>query len=756
MNHNVPLTFLFACLFFFGLKAQKSSVQSTVVNIEKQPIVGATVWIPQDSTGVTTDKNGRFNIETESDSIVLSSFSYHKKIIFSPFPDTIYLHRIPIKEVPFIDPSISGIAPVTIVAPKYLTPRALTTIYRSQEVELPTLTLQEMYNEIPGVYMHAGALNTNRMTIRGIGSRSPFSTQKLRAFINDIPITNGIGESNLEDINLGIIDQFSIIKGPAAPEYGSALGGTILYKTDRISRSQNEVRALLEAGSFGMLRGNINANYTVGKTVFSLNQDYISSEGYRDHNQVRRYNVSAYSSTEWKEHVLTVFFNHTNLQGEIPSSLNREDFNNEPTAAAFNWESSNGNERYNRQMLGFNHTREFKEKWRTSSSVFFNRFSSMERRPFNTAEVLSNNFGGRFLLRYGLSDNGIHATGGIEYFQDNEGIDLFETIDSGKGESISLNQERRWMFNNFIVAKIPYRDYLFEIGASTNTLLFRLISDTQNSVFTFNKFYSPLFLPHLALSYRPDYDKLFYFNVSQGSSAPSLQSSQDPISFFAIDLQREVGINTEIGSRLKFMRYLELDASVYSYWVNNLVILENIGPDIFEARNAGRTWHPGIECTVRNSWILKNKHSIQVRASYQYAPHRFIRFANNTSEVDGNILPGNPQQKAFVTIRYVHPFFTTSIEQHYVGRTFANDENTIEVAPYLLSNFKIESKDIMQLLQNDARFSVRTFSRVNNIFNASYASMVAVNPSSFGGNPPRYLYPGLPRNFNVGLQIGLK
>ena len=44
---------------------------------------------------------------------------------------------------------------------------------------------------------------------------------------------------------------------------------------------------------------------------------------------------------------------------------------------------------------------------------------------------------------------------------------------------------------------------------------------------------------------------------------------------------------------------------------------------------------------------------------------------------------------------------------------------------------------------------------IENIFDVHYASMLAVNAPSFNGVPPRYYYPGNPRNFYVTVLIGL-
>ena len=605
MRHKLLLLISFIFLFSFGLKAQKQVVEGTVLDDEGLPLIGANIFFPQDSTGTVTDINGKFRVEKDIDYYVVSYTGFETQKVQKPFPSIVELKSDPI-DYNFI----------TIIPPKYLIPHSYTEVSKDDIQRIPTVTLQEMYNKTPGIYMHAGALNTNRLTIRGIGARSPFSTQKIRAFINDIPITNGLGESNLEDINLGIIDNINVIKGPAAPEYGSALGGTILYNTNRNIRQKDQYKGLFEYGSFNTFHGNVNANFSKGNTVFSLNQDFLSSDGYRDNNNVLRYNLSGYSSTVWNNDVLTVFVNHTNLSGEIPSSINLEDFENDPSSAAANWEGVNGGEKYNRQMIGLNHIKEIKETWSSSVSLFFNRLASDERRPFNTAVLNSANFGGRYVLRYGLNNQTLNVKAGVEYFQDNETIDFFETNGIERGDFIVGNNETRFMGNAFLIAAIPWKKFMLEMGVSANSIFYNYHSETQSEEVILDKFYAPIISPHLSISYRPRSNQLYFFNLSQGHSAPSLQSSQNPLDFYFLNLEREVGFNAEVGTRIDIKGY-ELEAAVYSFLVNDLVILENVGPDLFESRNAGQTLHPGIEFSGNKKWILSNN-IIGLQTSYQY------------------------------------------------------------------------------------------------------------------------------------------
>ena len=54
------------------------------------------------------------------------------------------------------------------------------------------------------------------------------------------------------------------------------------------------------------------------------------------------------------------------------------------------------------------------------------------------------------------------------------------------------------------------------------------------------------------------------------------------------------------------------------------------------------------------------------------------------------------------------------------------------------------------------RFKFELKAGIQNIFDVHYASMLAVNAPAFGGNNPRYYYPGNPRNYFVSVLIGLE
>ena len=78
------------------------------------------------------------------------------------------------------------------------------------------------------------------------------------------------------------------------------------------------------------------------------------------------------------------------------------------------------------------------------------------------------------------------------------------------------------------------------------------------------------------------------------------------------------------------------------------------------------------------------------------------------------------------------------------------DANTIYSDAYALLNFKLGSQFF---LGKRGSWEFDIYAGINNIFDEKYASMHQINASSFGGAAPRYFYPGLPRNYYVGLDL---
>jgi len=142
-------------------------------------------------------------------------------------PDQLYYYSMADPMLP-LDIVIVSSPPIPVT---FNTPAPVMKLYPKDLRREDNLSIAPALNRIPGVFMQSGTLSTNRISIRGIGSRSLFTTAKIRAYLDEIPITNGVGETSLEDIDLSLLSEVEIYKGPTASVYGAGLGGLIRLKS---------------------------------------------------------------------------------------------------------------------------------------------------------------------------------------------------------------------------------------------------------------------------------------------------------------------------------------------------------------------------------------------------------------------------------------------------------------------------------------------------------------------------------------------
>jgi iron complex outermembrane receptor protein len=132
------------------------------------------------------------------------------------------------------------------------------------------------------------------------------------------------------------------------------------------------------------------------------------------------------------------------------------------------------------------------------------------------------------------------------------------------------------------------------------------------------------------------------------------------------------------------------------------------------------------------------------------ANYHFNDFVNLGNDYSGNLLPGTAKETFSIGATLI-PVKNLSINgwYRYNGEMPVNDANSTFSDAFGLTNAEIR----YQGKKDNFKFDIR--GGIQNIFDMHYASMLAVNAPSFGGNPPRYYYPGNPRNFYISILIGL-
>ena len=150
------------------------------------------------------------------------------------------------------------------------------------------LDMASTINQIAGVYLLSGALNTNRITIRGVGARTPFGTDKLRLYFNNIPITNGTGVSTIEAYDLQNLGALEVIKGPKASTLGTNLGGTIILNTKAPEIGTTQFINSFTLGSYNQINDNFSFRHSEERFNMNISYNHLETDGYRQNNRFER------------------------------------------------------------------------------------------------------------------------------------------------------------------------------------------------------------------------------------------------------------------------------------------------------------------------------------------------------------------------------------------------------------------------------------------------------------------------------------
>jgi iron complex outermembrane receptor protein len=741
----------------FFLAAQQLVRGQVVTLTSNEPVVGATVQDIRSGTGTTTDGRGQFNLTAAGDSLVVSYTGY-ERVTIAPIPDQDFL-------TVRLDPNTTLSTVIIQADPPDVSLRTAASVQRISRQQInrtDQLNPAPVLNQIPGLFMQSGALNTNRITIRGIGNRIPFGTAKIRAYLDDIPLTNGVGETVLEDIDLSLVDQIIIRKGPTASSYGAGLGGLIQYQTTSSERPAS-YSASQSSGSFGLSRTVLQADVAGSDSPFqlTLNGTRTHSDGYRANNTYDRNALTALArwSAPDDRQGATLFLNYNQVEAGIPSSLNETDFRNNPEMAAANWAGVSGGEDYDRLLVGFSHRRQWlspkaDQSLRSGISLFATSRNNYEVRPFNILRENNRALGFRTTLDWtpGSESFTHRITTGIEYYDERYDWTTNATLAEGAlGELLSDQLENRRYYNLFAEMHWqPDPDWQVTAGINLNETQYTLTDqfpqdqDDQSGDYAFR----PIWSPRLSISYTFAPRMNWYATVSHGFSAPTLEETLQPDGSRNPDIQPERGLNLETGSRGSFLfGRFSYEVSLYRMWITDLLVARRTALDQFIGINAGSSIHQGLE--ARLTYRLPDVTGTYARVSYAYSDYYFDTFLDGENDYSGNALTGQPPHQVGVEAQWT-PGWDLYIHGRwrYTDAFPIVDDNRIYNEAYQVTDLRIGWQKGF-----GPHWQIHPYLGIQNIFDEDYASMVQVNAQGFGGSQPRFYYPGLPRNFYAGIRL---
>lgn len=600
-------------------------------------------------------------------------------------------------------------------------------------------------NEISGLYIHSAGYNTNRITIRGMGSRSPYSTNKIKAYLNNIPLSNGVGEISLEDFGIQMLGQVEVLKGPNSSLYGSGLGGNILLRTN--SDFSNLINFHSSLKSFNTYQNSLSLSKEINDFKMFFNIEKINSEGYRENNTYENlrgilnlnYKINWISNIEFIQ-----FYNDANAL--IPSSLSLSNYIENPSSAAFSWKNVNGGENYKRQLTGLNYNLNIPYVYSKSTSVYYKSFINDEMRPFNFLDENSKIFGIRHFGKINISRSQLIY--GFDYSKENYTFSTWDNYREDDQVLITKQIQKRNNYNIFTQYNLPIKDFSKLIfGISLNNIKYNWTCCNNNQIEELSYQYKNVISPRLSYNFKKN-NKSYFINISHGYSPPNIDETLDENGLVNPEIKPETGINYEIGvlgsSKNDNFSY---NINMYYIDIKNLLVAQRTDFDTFTGVNAGRTSHPGLEITI-NFQLFKSQ-NLSISSSNNFSKYWYIfkDFNDRGNDYSKNKLTGVPNQTSNSKIKIDYKSYLAQISFQNIGKMPMNDSNELFTEAYSVVNLTLSK---LFSLNN---FDINISSGIKNLFNKKYASGIVINARGFGGRDPRYYYPGLPRNYFISLNL---
>ncbi|WP_264535131.1 TonB-dependent receptor [Flavobacterium sp. N1736] len=633
------------------------------------------------------------------------------------------------------------------------TPASIGILSKSELLQNNSTDITTVINTVPGVFMQSSNFTTSRISIRGIGARTTYGTNKIRAFYGSIPLTSGNSETVIDDIDLENLNQIEIIKGPLSSIYGAGLGGAILI-SPQLSKTNGQSAGISSVfGSYGLLKNSL--NYSLNENEGSLNISYhnLKTDGWRENSAYNREGITLAGELFRKQNSkLSYFTNYTYLKAFIPSSINKDAFENNPQSGAATWVASKGYKEYKSTLSGLAYDFKISDNVNNSTSVFINYKDSNEPRPFDILRQYTFATGARtqFSGNFKIKETGIDFIAGVEYFTDTYSGNTFENLyqqnngqGSLQGNQLTETDQKRHFYNIFSQLKASLSKY-FEVqaGINYNKTRFELTNYTENSDQEYS--YDGIFSPQLSLLFKPNKEQTVYFSVSRGFSLPATEETLTSEGTINTDIKPENGYNFELGGKFYFFnKKLYTEISVYRMEIKDLLVAKRVGDDQYVGANAGKTFHEGIEITLNHNWQINRFFVLNSYLGASLGKYEFKEFVDSGNDYSGNKLTGVPANKVNVGLSLntrLGIYFNADYQ--FVDAVPMNDANTAFSDSYNIINLKTGYR--FEILPN---LTSHLAAGINNVTNEKYASLILPNAVAVGNASPRYYYPGLPVNY---------
>lgn len=611
------------------------------------------------------------------------------------------------------------------------------------------LTLDRLLAPIPGVFTQDryNFAQGMRLSIRGFGARANFGVRGVRVRVDGAPLTMPDGQTELDGLDLGLVEGVEVIRGPASTLYGNAAGGVLSVRTREPSFTP---RAELDASAGGLgyrrLRGEASAGE--GQLAGLLAFNATALDGYRHHDRAETNSLTGKLGWYADAGTLGLTFNAIDNRAEDPGGLTAAQVHADRRQAAPNSLRFDADEQIRQQRLALTWDGNGPGRDDYQLHGYLGRRDFANRLAFAAGgqgafERTFAGVGGQYSHRFEALGLPQKLTAGMDLEQQLDDRRRYDNLQGARGATTLRQDERAASTGVFLEDQIALGErWLLSLGGRYDRVRLavddRFPGDGDDG--------GARHLEHWSyssgLSYRLDAHQRLYGRLGTSFETPTVNELANPAGGgFNPGLEPARALNREIGLKGEWPT-LRYEAALYSLRLEDELVPYSLpdqpGRNVY--RNAGASRRDGVELAA--DWLFAE--GWRLAAAYAYNDYRFQRYRVAGADYAGNAPAGIPRQTLFTELGYQRGDGYVRLNMTAVDRLYADDGNQARVGGYALFNLRIGQRLRLggQVLE--------PYLGLDNLLDRRYVDNLRINDASrryYEPGPGRTLYAGVKATF---------
>ena len=687
---------------------------------------------------------------------------------------------------------VQRLAPIVVEATR--TDRAIletpaSTYYLHQEQQNSlNVNLSETLKGVPGLQLNnrENYAQDLQISMRGFGARSTFGVRGVRLYVDGIPATMPDGQGQTSNIDLNSLDHIEVLSGPFSSLYGNSSGGTILTQS-REGQGPDSVILGYSGGSQNKGQTNLvlqGGSDNASEPSYIISSSYFDTDGFRDHSGAHKVLNNAKLTWDLEDgSKINWVNNYVKIAADDPGGLTREQWRANPKQVAANVLLYNARKEIEQFQTGLTWNKPINDQHELYGMAYWGQrevtqYQSIPKCRFennicvpDTSQLAAKHPGGvidfdrQFYgtdLRWTGKDilPNIKLIAGVAVdvmTDDRKGYQNFVGDVLGiKGELRRDEDNTLWNADPYLQASYNFApDWTLDAGLRYSNVHFKTedhYTIGENGDNSGKTTYEKL-LPSVALSWKIIPDAMVYASYAQGFETPTFTEMAYPTndSNETLGLKAAESETYELGLK-SANRFGDMTLAAFQTQTKNDIVSAGNDNGRSTFRNADKTLRKGLEL----SWSKDLWRDLTAQASYSYIDATFDAdipaILNDEEEIvvsrvaSGNYIPGIAKNQAFLGLGWKpENGLNAGLDVRYSDRIYVNDINSQYAPSYTIAGANVGYH------WNMKDWSVKTFARVDNLFDKDYSGSVIVNESSRPEG--RYYEPAEGRNWSAGLSI---